>query len=220
MLLAELRGRRPKRAGKAFLEYDDRCESPYRKGDVIVLPTRGDLQLYRLQSGWNQFVARLDYSTVWFGGTDENPFLVRIDDRPFREYCRYGPGGFYRSLIPTLPEKTYRRQGDIFACSIPFTWEEILKVYRYIHGWNVKVAEAEPDDRGRGLFGTRHHLTGIILNHEVHMPEVSIASSGSNPTWLVLVEGTVVAPDHSDMKLEGVYALAQTRYLHDPRVAD
>lgn len=127
MLLVELKGRRPKRAGKAFIEYVEGEVSPYRKDDTIILPYRSDLQLYKLQKDWNQFIARIDYSTVWFGGTDENPFLVRIDDSPFSEYSKHGPEGFYRSLIPELPVNTYRRQGDIFACPIPFTWEEIIK---------------------------------------------------------------------------------------------
>ena len=51
MLLAELRGRRPKKSGKAVLEYSGRATQPFRKEDVIVLPDRGDLQLYRLQPG-------------------------------------------------------------------------------------------------------------------------------------------------------------------------
>jgi len=220
MLLAELRGRRPKRAGKAFLEYVDRCERPFRKGDTIVLPARGDLQLYRLQPGWNQFIVRFDYSTVWFGGTDENPFLVRISERPFNSYCDKGPVGFYESLIPALPVNTYKRQGDIFACPIPFTWEEIIKAYRFLHGWNVDTVRAKAGENGGGLFGTRHHLKGLTLPQTVRIPETSIVSYGPDPQWLILAEGKVVAPDHTDMKLEGVHALAQTRHLHDPRIAD
>ena len=217
MLLRELGSRRPGRAGKAILKYDD-VDVPRREKDVIILPERGDLQLVRLQRGWNQFIARLDRSTVWFGGTDENPFLVSIDELPFRWYCKYGPKGFYESLLPELPGDTYRRQGDIFAAPIPFTWEEVLKAYRYILGW-VDVEVIEIDEGDEGLFGTRHHLRGVILNRRVRMPE-TFTSYGPSPTWLVLAEGTVVAPDHADMKLEGVHALAQTRYLREPRKAD
>lgn len=221
MLLVELKGRRPRRAGKAHLEYSDKDIYPGRDGDTIILPSRGDLQLYKLQKDWNQFIARIDYSTVWFGGTDENPFLVRIDDLPFTKYCKYGPEGFYQSLLPELPEKTYKRQGDIFACPIPFTWEEILKAYKYIHGWKtLEVAEAGPDERGGGLFGTRHHLKGVTLSHTVRMPETFVTSFGSSPTWLVLAEGVVVTPDHTDMELKGVHALAQTLHLQDSRRAD
>lgn len=220
MLLAELGSRRPKRAGKAILEYDDVVPGPYRNGSTIVLPNRGDLQLIKLQKDWNQFMVRFDYGTVWFGGTDENPFLVSIDDHPFSRYCRYGPKGFYESLLPELPGNTYKRQGDIFTCPIPFTWEEIIKVYRYIHGWTVDIVEAKPDERDGGLFGTRHHLKGVTLNHTVRMPETFISSSGSSPTWLILAEGTIVAPDHTDMELKGVCALAQTLHLRDPQKAD
>lgn len=224
MLLAELKGRRPKRAGKAILEYADgnigSTDYPYRKDDVIVLPNRGDLQLYRLQPGWNQFIARFDYSTVWFGGTDENPFLVRIDDRPFSEYCRRGPKGFYESLVPPLPGHTYRRQGDIFATPIPFTWDEIVKALQYILGWSAaKAAVAEPDESSGGLFGTRHHLKGVELSSTIRLPVESV-SSYRDTTFFVIAEGTVKAPDHTDMKLKGVHALAQTLHLHDPRVAD
>lgn len=221
MLLTELGNRRPKRAGKAIIEYDTEADHPRRDENLIVLPYRGDLQLCKLQKDWNQFIVRIDYSTVWFGGTDENPFLVSIDDRPFSEYCKYGPEGFYRSLLPKLPEETYKRQGDIFACLIPFTWEEILKAYKYIHGWKVEVGEAKPDERGGGLFGTRHHLKGVALNHTVRIPESFISSYGSpEPIRLILAEGTVVTPDHTDMKLVGVHALAQTRYLREPQRAD
>jgi len=220
MLLTELRGRRPRKAGKAVLEYSDETNSPYRRGDVIILPEVGNLQLYKLQPGWNQFIARFDYSTVWFGGTDESPFLVRIDDRPFSEYCQGGPGSFYKSLVPELPERTYSRQGDIFASPIPFTWEDIMKAYRYLHGWNVKAVESGSSSDGGRLFGTRHHLRGLVLDTHVRMPEVSHGTYGPSPTWLVLAEGTVVAPDHTDMELKGVHALAQTKHLHDPRAAD
>jgi len=217
MLLAELRGRRPKKAGKAVLEYGRSDQYPYRKDDVIVLPDRGDLELYRLQPGWNQFVARFDFSTVWFGGTDENPFLVRINDAPFREYCQRGPRGFYESLVPELPGQTYRRQGDIFATPIPFTWDEIIKALQYILGWSARATVAKPDENGGGLFGTRHHLVGMELASTVRLP---IEGSNWADHFFVIAEGTVRAPDHTDMKLEGVCALAQTQHLHDPRVAD
>ncbi len=218
MLVAELKGRRPKRAGKAFLEYDDQCETPFRKDDTIILPSRGELLLCELQPNWNQFIARFDYSTVWFGGTDENPFLVRIDDHPFSEYCRYGPRGFYQSLIPVLPSRNFRRQGDIFACLIPFTWEELLRFYSYTQGWKVKIEESGAKD-GQGLFRTRHILKGVTLNQRVHMAGETDERVYEEP-WFTLAEGTIAAPDHTDMKLEGVSVLAQTRYLHDPQKAD
>lgn len=220
MLLTELKGRRPRRAGKAVLEYARGTEWPFRQEGTIVLPERGDLQLYRLQPGWNQFIARFDHSTVWFGGTDENPFLVRIDDRPFSEYCRHGPSGFYKSLTPELPGDTYCRQGDIFATPIPFTWEEIVKAYKFIHGWAVEPIEFKTDINGRGIFGTRHQLKGLVLDHTVRMPETFVGGFGPNSTYLVLAEGTVAAPDHADMELKEIHALAQTRYLRDPQIAD
>ena len=220
MLLAELRGRRPKKARKATLEYDPKASQPFRKEDVIVLPDRGDLQLYRLQTGWNQFIARFDFSTVWFGGTDENPFLVRIDDGPFDGFCRRGPEGFYSSLLPRLPSKTYRRQGDIFASPIPFTWEEIRKMYHYIHGWDVEILESDSKGDNSRLFGTRHRLNGTQMGTTVMLPEEYSGSFGPRQAYFVLAEGTVVAPDHTDMKLEGIHALTQTLHLHDPRTAD
>ncbi len=217
MLLTELKGRRPTRAGKARIEYASRDTYPERRGDTIVLPSCGDLELYRLQPGWNQFIVRQGYNTTWFGGTDENPFLVHISDTPYRAYCKGGPEGFYRSLVPDLPGPAYRRQGDIFASSIPFSWEEVLRALKLILGWNSEVVESCPDERGGGLFGTRHHLKGVQLRSSVRLP---VEGSGRTDTFFILAEGTVVAPDHTDMKLEGVYALAQTRHLQDPRIAD
>ena len=212
MLLAELGKRRPRKAGEAVLEYSPEVSSAFREKDLIVLPERGDLQLYKLEKDWRQFIARLDYSMVWFGGTDENSFLVRISNRPFSEYCRRGPVGFYQSLVPELPGRTYKRQGDIFASPIPYTWEDVLKAFKFIHGWVRSTVASQPNEAGRGLFGTRHHLEGVTL-------ETSTRIEGMED-FVVLAEGTVKAPDHTDMKLEGVHALHQTRHLHDSRNAD
>lgn len=219
MLLQELRGRRPKRAGKAIIEYDSQETYPRREGSTIILPYRGDLQLYKLQKDWNQFIARLDYSTGWFGGTDENPFLVRISNRPFDCYCRYGPDGFYNSLIPDLPGKTHRRQGDIFACPIPFSWEEIVKACRYIDGMRVEVLSISED---RPIFGTRHSIRGQALDRRLTIkgdPDSGIDRAHERQ-WYDLVEGTVVAPDHTPMELIGVHVLAQTLHLTDAKNAD
>ena len=146
--------------------------------------------------------------------------MVRIDDKPFDEFCKKGPEGFYSSLLPKLPGRTYRRQGDIFASPIPFTWEEIRKAYHYLHGWDFDVLKASPDNDGSRLFRTRHRLNGFMLKNTVMLPEESRGSYGPSPTYFVLAEGTVIAPDHTDMRLEGLHALTQTLHLHDPAKAD
>lgn len=223
MLLVELKGRRPKRAGKARIEYENsyRMGEPRREKDTIIIPDKGEIGLYRLQPNWNQFLIQDGYY-CWFGGTDENPFLVRMVDNSFTFYTKYGPEGFYKALIPVLPGPTYRRQGDIFACPIDWPWEEVIKANKLLHGWDVKLVgfKVSYDYLGRtqGLFNTRHKLKGYVLDKTIRLAPDD-EKEREHP-WFILAEGTVVAPDHTPMELKGVHALAQTRHLYDPPHAD
>ena len=68
----------PKKAGKAKLQfgYEGKKTPPFRVGKKIVLPGYKDAEFFPLQNG-KQFLFYFNH--LWFGGTDENVFLVRLD---------------------------------------------------------------------------------------------------------------------------------------------
>jgi len=226
MRLAELKsGSRPSKAGLAVIDWfhpeDSRCE-PTREEDVLHLPQYVDAELFRLQPNYNQFLFCLRERT-WCAGTDERPFLVRLNDDAYRRFLSGGPGGFYHSLIPegltglakqvgtrcqfNVPERhTYVRQGDIFAYPLPFAWRDIERAYFVRSGKHLALASG-----ALAIFGTRHTLTLGNYLQDVHL-------LGRDLT--LVVEGTVVAPDHTDVKLESPHALYQTAGLFNPEVAD
>lgn len=211
MRLIELGKQRPKKAGRATLEYED-CRSPFRRRTHIVIPDKGEVELLQLQENWNQFLAIVG-NHIYFGGTDENPFLVEMDSRCLDYLWRGNPEGFYQAIIPqTIAELVkrfggeYKRQGDIFAWPVPFTWEEIMKATEIVQGEFANLTESQKTQ----VFGTRHILVGFGL-----------ASS----TLLLgkryqVVEGVLTAPDHSPKELKGPHILAQTELLHSPKEAD
>lgn len=206
---------RPTHAGKAVLEFSGEVVEPHRDGDVIVLPVNPDVELFRLQPNWNQFLISTQHGT-WFGGTDENPFLVQMET-DFMGAFMNAPTKFYEMLIPgtmrrlqeLFPHITCRRQGDIFAFLLPYTWEDIRKSFEVCHAKGLKMVE----DNGMSVFGTRHLFTGnrITLNSERNLLGGLVHT---------LAEGKVVAPDHEDITLGEVNALAQTAHLFDPKTAD
>ena len=219
MRLIELGDKRPIAAGKAKLEYKsikDLCTEgkyPHRDGNLIVLPYEASLELFSLQEHWNQFLVSA-YGELWFGGTDENPFLVRMDPRALKEYLMGGPEHFYESIIPQriielsrIVGKEYVRQGDIFALPMDFDWETLSKAYSLLSGKELPMVKCKDEQ----VFETRHTLTGqrTELRVKVHGVE-----------GLNLAEGKVAAPDHSLMTLIGPHAIHQTRNLYDPKNAD
>ena len=215
MRLCEMRSdRRPKEAGKAIIKYSDSVGHPTRKGKVITLPKDGSLELFKLQPDWNQFLVHQGDS-IWFGGTDENPFLVRMDYSILNAYLK-SPNDFYPSIVPTLmgkvkerfPQMSYRRQGDIFAFPLPYTWEDLEKAFEICY-WNSFTFHHEPTH----INNTRHILTGKYLNLK---REYSLFGQLVN----LVVEGVVKAPDHTPMKLEGPHAIGQTAFLYNPPEAD
>ncbi len=219
MRLIELGKRRPIAAGKAKIEYrnvkDLRQEEryPYRKDSTIILPDYTDLELLQLQDDWNQFLV-LIFGGVWFGGTDENPFLVRMDPEVVHNYYNGGPANFYASIIPqqtsalsAVVKTPLIRQGDIFALRMPFGWQELDKAFKIFNGKNLSVKEASDTY----LFGTRHTLKGRML-------ESPMTIYGNN--GVSLAEGEIQAPDHHTIVLAKPHALSQTRLLYDPKNAD
>jgi hypothetical protein len=146
---------------------------------------------------------------AWFGGTDEAPFLVQM--HPGIHALAEDPEEFYGHLIPpfmlTLTRKwgeNYRRQGDIFAFPLPFSWQQIKEIGDFTKANGFPFEEAKKEH----VFGTRHTLQGS-------WSRVMVAGK-----MAVVAEGTITAPDHSPMELKGPHVLDQTANLFNPKKAD
>jgi hypothetical protein len=196
---------------------------PERFGEDIFLPPVRNAEFHLLNDG-SQFLYRIPpvessrgyrYSgSLYFGGTDENVFLVQLEQRLYNLFIKDGEDRFYDALKPepikNVEEKwkiVTKRQGDIFASPLPISWEEIEKViYLYLFK-KPEVVEVEE----KTIFGTRHKITGPCIENlqtKTYRPSYSIA------------EGLIEAPDHTPLELEGLHLLAQTNGLVDPTQAD
>jgi hypothetical protein len=215
---------KPKKAGVAKLEFipQERGALPKREGDTIIIPfKRGDMfHKFRMSKG-EQFIfastggsPRLGWGLerLYFGGTDENPFLVELNTRAWDMFL-YGEREFYSYLVPgTIPDMQkitrtkYRRQGDIFSLSTQHLISEVVAAHELIHGSKWKPKEVT----SLRVFGTRHLLNGIYTS------ELKFRGSGN----LFLAEGVITAEDHAPMELEGMHILAQANGLTYPKKAD
>ncbi len=202
----------PQKAGIAILEYDDQVTVPERDGSTITLPRKG-WSLYQLTPSWDQFLVvedkedsavhdrfdKTEYHQAWFGGTDENPFLVQLEVDDWTRIWERDE--VFNTLIPKgikRYEKHFgkgktKRQGDMFCYPAP------LKEY--------------DRDKGHSLFGTRHLLTGKDVLAE------SIYSNVDGDQGY-FCQGIIQAPDHTDLVLEEIHYVAQTAKLHTPKLAD
>jgi len=221
---------KPKIAGMARLEYYTpkldkgetwsfpRCT---REGKIITISTVG-YDMLQLLPDFSQFLLigkpikglRDEYLDCYFGGTDENPFLVSIMPQDviakgFSKdtgwYKLWKEGEFYDFLKPdkiSTLEKDYGlektlRQGDIFAYPHPTqNWKDIMVNYL---SHDIKLQEG----RFR-LFETRHEITGTLLETR----------------YSTIAQGIIRAPDHNDLNLKQICVLAQTAHLSDPTRAD
>jgi len=215
----------PNKAGLAFLEYTD-TEEPKRHKDVITIPNTG-YSLYQLTPSFDQFLTIKDIPEkhsrgsqsphkCWFGGTDELPFLVRMNDMVYphkwTDIWKGSPINFYEVIKPEqvrFAEKKnikVQRQGDIFAIQYPIQdWEEANFAF---HPSTLN----DVDSIGKGkfrervqLFGTRHYLT---------KGQMITCNTG------ILVKGEIEAPDHETLVIDKISLLYQTAYLFEPTTAD
>lgn len=220
-----LNSKLPARAGRAELYFASRDKTPVRNKGLIGLPLHPEAKFYPLQHG-EQFLfstplsendrygghARQD--TLWFGGTDEEPFLVRLHPGLLKDFEADGEEGFFEALKPGLIEDmepifgwATKRQGDIFALRTPFTWK-MLKALHVIQ--NPGKSSELKEVKAESVFETRHRFTGVGLR-------VSLATSVES---IPFVEGLLQAPDHADLTLKGIYVLAQSEGLFTPKLAD
>lgn len=208
----------PETFGKAKIEYVKGKTAPYRDGRTIVIPSDGNTELFVLNR--SQFLLHLPLSrSDWFGGTDENPFLVRLDEEPFRAFLEGGVLGdarFYAmlrwreaGLLALAVKRNVKRQGDIFAVPLNVAWGTLERCFR-VASQGLEIAPCD----GYSVFGTRHSLRGKAINHggRVQVYGISTPFIGS---------GVLSAPDHSNLDLgDKPHALYQTAHLYDPTRAD
>jgi len=210
------KSRWPRLAGKAVLEYDGHTIVPRREKGTIIIPERGETEIFKLKQDWSQLLIASPGQGIWFGGTDENPFLVQLNGGVYNQFLR-SPRDFYTSLVPGLmntlvkmfPKVSYSRQGDIFYFPLPYSWGEIEKAVNVCYWRTLDLSNKKKGEFS--LFDTRHILKGLSL-----ALDTNILGGKVN----MLVEGTLVAPDHSSRVLEGPHAIAQTSNLFSPTEAD
>lgn len=219
----------PSQAGSAELNWNKDAVEPYRNGKRIDLPFKPKIvEFFPLKQG-EQFLFAYDSpvglnrgqrnSQVFFGGTDEQPFFVRLQPKALENYLEGGEEAFFKSLKPDpitkLEEITgvsTRRQGDIFALPLNVDWSDFGLFHFMLRG---EVAEPRHRD-GFSVFGTRHVLNGLIAENGFSITH-GLGTPGRNS---LLAEGTIQAPDHESQKLHGVHLLLQAELLFAPLQAD
>lgn len=105
------------------------------------------------------------------------------------------------------------RQGDIWAAPIPYTWEEFERLFLLFQVEAVTIQSEPKKVESFELLNTRHRLDGLYIIREAWTP-------WSPPRQRVFAEGTITAPDHPPMTLEGIYIVAQTEHLFNAPTAD
>lgn len=202
---------------------DQAKKSARRERDKILLPSNWDNDFLPLGDGKCLFIqhsfGRSSFPSGMrlysFCGMDESPFHVFVTWDAVLAYKRGGAEGFFDSLVPPLMKvlrdrpdipDSYRRQGDWFANRLPFSWGEIEQFVRLGRGQEFKLEAV----RKESLDGTRHHFTGRLAR------EVPLFG------WICdVLEGTISAPDHSDLVLPGgPHVIAQAANLADSKNAD
>lgn len=215
MYVFEFKGNPPKKADKATLCWEKGSTEPVRNGLRIHLPINPMAIFYPLQDG-KQFLFENDNS-YWFGGTDEEPFLVQMSQKAINNYIegRGSDDSFYNGLIPQtiarIESETntpHRRQGDIFAarfCGNDSFIGNLERVLGFGNYPSTKGARLAVKHGSFSLFGTRHEGKGTAIEIDQK----------------VLFSGVVKAPDHAPLSLEdGLYVIDQTQHIVYPTKAD
>lgn len=238
----------PKRAGVVTLNISSRVTRPNRQEAVVNVPLRRGVAFFPLKGG-KQFLLRIrenhfgscrhcgqpiptGEAAVCFGGTDQRtPFLVDLAPKAFEPFRKGGEEVFFEALKPwmirALEEKygaeNTRRQGDIFAYPLPWSWEELGRRHlssestSWVTRRRRRVTGSFQITRGQGrLFDTRHVFTG----DQADIWTTAIFKEAEFRGWSELGEGRIEAPDHDPLILKGPHLLAQTALLRFPAIAD
>ncbi|MFZ2881784.1 MAG: hypothetical protein WA019_01800, partial [Candidatus Moraniibacteriota bacterium] len=176
-----------------------------------IIPFRRECDFFQLLPNWEQFLIHYGQS-YFFGGTDEKPFLVRINS--MGSYINGGISSFYQSLIPeSLNDLAnqfgakLKRQGDIFALPLPWSLREIDSHYLFQTGRKISEGGIK-EGKEIQLFGTRHRIRGIEI-------QMNICGSGRR-----IGQGVIEAPDHKALVLKEWHIIMQADNLYSPTTAD
>jgi hypothetical protein len=200
----------PEKAGSAIMTWDQAAAAPCRENEIITLPKKHNVELFMLKEGQQfLYVAGND---VFFGGTEESPFLARLKLEAVAPLWQHGEEAFFEGLKPAnivRLERYYRRQavrqGDIFAMPLQANWKSIGIVMTLIDHTAFPEPAAPRNVTDCNLFGTRHTMSGLAL----------LLTNN-----LVLFEGTLSAPDHSARTLKGIHLMDQARNMFDAKGVD
>jgi hypothetical protein len=200
--------------GKARVEFGVRgLVAPERTGDVLAFPfefERRGIEMHSLHGG-EQFLV-IDGERTYFGGTDEQPFLVRLDRDHLIRFRHGGEKAFYKGLKPSrlsyyeaITKTTALRQGDIWALPLgDISWDQLQADFRVAKRRRLKMSRYWGEMR---VFQTRHDLVGTwtisrpYLRYNGKLVELRGRA----------VEGILKAPDHEDLVLNGPHLLVATR---------
>lgn len=204
-----------RRFGVAEVEFETSAE-PVRRDNVLALPFAfSDVQMHTLLGG-EQFLLTTAGRT-FFGGTDEQPFLVEL--RPFHRerFERDGEEAFYQGLMPARMRRYEAsigtqavRQGDIYALPLGTSWEALEHYFIRSTSYRMSLDVREGThvvDR------TRHTLEGRWTTRRVRLPR----DRGYTSLQGFTAEGVLHAPDHDDVALDGPHLLMRTQGIIEPR---
>jgi hypothetical protein len=212
----------PTRMGLAHLVWDDERDGEVtRSGPVIRIPVqyRDHVEFFPLLNG-SQFVLKTRHEgleLLYFGGIEERPFLVKLRCDAFDAYKSGGEEGFFKHLKPEIVgilerelKVQAKRQGDIFAVPLTYSWAQLAQLSTLFGSqWGGTTIE-----EGHHVFGTRHVLKGLVGQTN------AFSHFGDRTIQRILAEGTLSAPDHTDLKLKRPHLLVQTHGLAAPKDAD
>lgn len=238
----------PDKAGLARLRLARDAAEPFREGNVITLPST-TLTFLPLKKGQQFLAGPGNYSwQLFFGGTDEQPFLVQVTPSLREVLEKQGEEAFYQALKPQrvrdYEQRTGRaalRQGDIFA--YPCTeWAnlnpenpEIKRALKLILGVDLEMEKTDTSmsdcrNSPARVFETRHILHGFIWPRwqnerwwiqepgKCQEPQRWNMRPNLDPVYAT---GVLEAPDHTDLVLEGVHVVTKAvGILGDPWAID
>ncbi len=203
----------PRTFGGAVLKFEDRVfRSPIRReGSDIFFPQPWEKSsVVRTLNGGEQFLLAQG-RMAFFGGMDEQPFVVQVEEEHHRRLVERGEEAFYAGLRPSKLDKYERlvgqravRQGDIWALPLGMSWEHLEEMWSCTSGHCQTLGFRQ--SVGMQVFGTRHTLTGRRTSRRARIR----TSSGIIGLKGVTCEGTLSAPDHADLVLEGPHHLMRT----------
>lgn len=214
----------PPKAGDATLmprAHHSLMQVAERKENEIYFPGNILSRFYFLKKG-EQFLMtyprndRSGGSHLFFGGTDEKPFLVELEFSAFEDLVK-GEDAFFQGLkSPVTCEwegylgKKAKRQGDWFAIGTTRnfqSWPKFMSEHFYGEEFAIESVESQP------LNNTRHRLVGLYAH----------ATREKQSRWsgeFIIAEGEIHAPDHEPLALKGPHLLFQADHLLHPQQAD